>query len=177
MFRRTSRAAARVIITMRIKNKFPGLGKAVLTAFIFIYLCWPGDVFGQTKIGELKNSDRAEGCSCAFQAPSEARKRNSTKFIFVSELGSNVGWMNINGRDTRLKLTKSTEKTSGRIRVGERYLEEYSGSGFSVRIDYTVTRVCPPRDEGCEWTKYNVTITVRKGTASQSIKAAGECGC
>ncbi|QYO67316.1 hypothetical protein [Leptolyngbya sp. 7M] len=148
-----------------------------LSTALILLLCVGASVHGQVKIAELKNSDRAEGCSCSFQVPAEASKRNSTKFIFVSELGSNVGWMNINGRDTRLKLIKSTEKTSGRVRVGDRYFEEYSGPGFSVRIDYTVTRVCPPRDEGCEWTKYNVTITVRKGAASQSIKAAGECGC
>ncbi len=177
MFRLTSNASARVIITMLFRNKIQCLGKAVVTAFIFIYICWPGDTFGQIKIGELKNSDRAEGCSCSFQVPSEARKRNSTKFIFVSELGSDVGWMNLNGRDIRLKLIRSTQNARGRIRVGDRFYEEYSGSGFSVRIDYTVTRVCPPRDEGCEWTKYNVTITASKGSSSQSIKGAGECGC
>ncbi|QYO67321.1 hypothetical protein [Leptolyngbya sp. 7M] len=35
---------------MRSRNKIPYFRKAVLTAFIFLYFCWPGDVFGQAKI-------------------------------------------------------------------------------------------------------------------------------
>lgn len=158
--------------TKKIRIGFWGL---VFTAFLFF--CASSDVFGQVEIAELKNSDVVNGCSCGFQTAAEAKKADSQKFLFLSELGSGEGWMNINGKDTKLKLVKTTENTRRRAKVGERFYEEYSAAGVKVRIDYTTKWVCPPRDESCEVTNYDVTITVTKGKTSKTIKAKGSCGC
>jgi hypothetical protein len=149
----------------------------VLIVSTVFFFCASSDIFGQVKIAELKNSDVVEGCSCGFQTAIEAKKQNSQKFLFLSEVGSNAGWMNINGKDTKLKLVKTTQNTRRRAKVGDRFYEEYSAPGVKVRIDYTTKWVCPPRDESCEVTNYDVHITVTKGKTSKTIKAKGSCGC
>lgn len=155
-----------------LRRHFPVL---YLTAFLFF--CASTGVFGQIKIAELKNSDVVDGCSCGFQTAVEAKKPDSQKFLFLSELGTSEGWMNINGKDIKLKLVKTTENTRRRARVGDRFYEEYSSPGVKVRIDYTTKWVCPPRDESCEVTNYDVAITVTKGKSSKTLKAKGSCGC
>ncbi len=155
-----------------IRLRYWGL---IFTAFLF--LCASSDVFGQVKVAELKNANVVEGCSCGFQTAVEAKKADSQKFLFLSELGTNEGWMNINGKDTKLKFVKITQNTRRRAKVGDRFYEEYSALGVKVRIDYTTTWVCPPRDESCEVTNYDVNITVTKGKISKTVKAKGSCGC
>lgn len=158
---------------IKLRPEFFGL---IFAAFLFFGVS--SDIFGQVKIGELKNSDRVDGCSCGFQTAVEAGKTDSQKFLFLSELGSREGWMNINGKDTKFKLVKTTENTRRRARVGDRFYEEYSDTaGVKVRIDYTTKWVCPPGDESCEVTNYDVTITVTKGKTSKTVKAKGSCGC
>ena len=155
-----------------LRVRFFGL---IFTGFLFF--CASSDVFGQVKIAELKNSGVVDGCNCGFQTAVEAKKPDSQKFLFLSELGSREGWMNINGKDTKLKLVKTTDNSRRRARVGDRFYEEYSAPGVKVRIDYTTKWVCPPRDESCEVTNYDVTITVTKGKTSKTVKAKGSCGC
>lgn len=144
---------------------------------VLLFFCASGDAFGQIKIAELKNPNVVEGCGCSFQTAVEAKKRNSQKFLFLSELGTNEGWMNINGKDTKLRLVKTTEKPNRRAKVGDRFYEEYRATGIKVRLDYLTKRVCPPRDESCEVINYDVTITVTKGKDSKIIKTGGSCGC
>jgi hypothetical protein len=151
----------------------------IIGALAMFLICSPDTVFGQVNIAALKNSNLVSGCTCVFQTAAEAKKRNSQKYLFLSELGTREGWMNIDGKDTRLKLVKSTENTNirRRARVGNRFYEEYRAAGIKVRIDYVTRWVCPPRDEGCEATDYNVTITINKGKSTQTLKATGACGC
>lgn len=160
---------------MRKKNICRHFFVLTVSAFFLIYL--PDSISAQVKIGDLKNPNVVEGCGCGFQTAAEARKRNSKKFLFLSELGTTENWMNINGKDTRLKFVKTSENTRRRAKVGDRFYEEYSAPGIKVRIDYVTKWLCPPRDESCEVTKYDVTITVTKGKTSQVVKATGSCGC
>lgn len=134
-------------------------------------------VSAQVKIADLKNPDVVVGCSCSFQSVSESKKPDSRKWMFVSELGTNEGWMNINGKDTKLRLVKTTQNQSAKSGVGSRFYEEYTASGLKVRIDYVTTRTCPKEDDDCEHINYAVTFTVTKGRVSKTQKAVGACGC
>lgn len=147
------------------------------SACVFIFLA-AATVSAQVKIGNLKNpNDRVMGCSCAVQRTTESKDPDSQKFLFLSETGTTEAWMNINGRDTKLKLVKTTVNDAGDLGLGSRYYEEYAAPGIKIRLDHQVIWVCPPEDEGCEHAKYNTTITVRKGMASQKVRAVMTCEC
>lgn len=147
------------------------------SAFVFVFFA-AAAVSAQVKIGDLKDpDDRVMGCSCAIQRPEEAKDPASQKFLFLSETGTTEAWMNINGRDTKLKLVKTTVNDSGEFGLGSRYYDEYTAPGIKIRLDHKVTWVCPPNDEECEHAKYETTITVTKGKASQTLKAVMTCEC
>ncbi len=147
-----------------------------LKVLSFLVFAGAGTVFGQIEISELKDPSVVDGCSCSVQTLNEAKKPDSQKYLFLHEYG-NDAWMNINGKDTKLTRVKSTEDEDVEYKVGRRFYEEYSAKGIKVRVDYLTTWICSPDDEGCEVTKYDITITVTKGDDSKIVKATGVCGC
>jgi hypothetical protein len=160
-----------------IMRSTPGRRVLALSAFVLVLLA-VGAVSAQVKIGDLKDpDDRVMGCSCTIQRATEAKDPDSQKFLFLSETGTTEAWMNINGRDTKLKLVKTTVNDSGEFGLGSRYYDEYTAAGFKIRLDHKVTWVCPPSDEECEHAKYDTTITVTNGKASQTLKAIMTCEC
>lgn len=84
--------------------------------------------------------------------------------------------MNIDGRNVELTVLRD-EEFKGDVRVGDRSFQTYRSGNLGVRIDYTVTRICDPNDEGCEVTWYSATITVTRSDSSQRAKVLGVCGC
>lgn len=133
---------------------------------------------GRPLIGNIKNSSVVEGCGCYFQFPSESRKRNSNRFVFWSE-SEQEALMNIDGRDTKLKLVNSTNPPQ-EVKVGSRSSDTYTTSDgkITIRFDKVVTQMCKPGDEDCEFTAEDATITTFKGgRRGQAIKVTGGCGC
>ena len=118
---------------------------------------------------------KVEGSGCDFQLAGESR--SSRRYIFFEDDSDGVPYMNIDGRDVRLKLVSSTEPYRRAERKGERFTRSYTTEGgVRVRMDIVVTSVCAPNDEACEFTGYKATITVSKGSRKQTVKAAGGCG-
>lgn len=142
-----------------------------------VFLMGAGTVYAQVTVGEINDPSVVEGCNCSVQTENEAKLPDSQKFLFLSELGTDDAWMNIDGKDTKLTRIKSTENEDEDHAIGRRYYEEYSAKGLKVRIDYLTTWVCPPDHESCEVTEYEITITVTKGKDSKVVKATGSCGC
>lgn len=148
-----------------------------LNSFVFILLATAA-ASGQVTIGDLKNADdNAMGCTCTVQKKAAAAIPHSRKFLFLSEPGTEDAWMNINGRDTKLKLVKTSAKEDDLYEVGSRFYEEYEAPGVKVRIDYVTTWVCPPDDEQCDHIKHDATITVTKGKSKTTLKAIAVCAC
>ncbi len=84
--------------------------------------------------------------------------------------------MNIDGRDVRLTRISMTGYGKDE-KVGTRNTEKYTApGGISVGLTKVTTKVCKPGEESCETTYYSVTLTVKKGTRTQTLKAIGECG-
>jgi hypothetical protein len=128
------------------------------------------------KIGTVNNSNMRilGGCGCYFQIPSVRRKSQS--YVFLADLGSSIGkraWMNINGRDTVLRLVSSTRR-SRRETKGSSFTETYRSGELTARVTYVVTK---PNPSGGEVSKYSATITVSNANSKQTIKVPGECGC
>ena len=128
------------------------------------------------QVGNIKDKSLADGCGCDFRLRGTSVR--SERFIFVSSIEENdqSAWMNIDGKDTELKLVKSTE-SKRRERVGMRFSETYAAGNLTVRIDLVVTRVCRPDDENCESTDYKATFTVKRSGEKRIIGAVGSCGC
>jgi len=133
----------------------------------------PQDAASAPKIGIIKKP-LSDGCGCTLQLPEDYRKHNE-RAVFLSDFGDMIQ-MNIDGKDVRLKLI-SESPPSSKEKVGSHRKEIYRVGKDKVEIDYVVTKVCPPRDEGCEVTWYSATITVIRGRQSQQVKALGICGC
>jgi hypothetical protein len=125
-------------------------------------------------VGILRMSSSADGCGCYFSFNKVDDKARRLMF-FASNQDMGI-WINIDGRDTRLRLVRET-KPKGRIRVGSKFISHYAAGDLTVDLVQIATWVCPPRDEGCEITKYSATFTVRKGSRTQIVRAVGSCGC
>jgi len=129
------------------------------------------------KVGYVSKANEIDGCGCSFYWPGDEKKENP-KSIFSSDYG-NVVWMNINGKDSRLKRIKSTESEKNN-KKGDRYYEIYQSGKMMIRINYLVTWTCEsddPESESCEVTYYDLDITISQNGQQKRIKAKGICGC
>lgn len=99
----------------------------------------------------------------------------SQRYIFISDLKGRAV-MNINGRDTQLKLVRST-KSRKPPRKGDRSTYWYASEAIVVRVDYTFDGACPPDVDTCEiFGYYRATIQVTAGSLKKSIAGPGLCG-
>ena len=128
------------------------------------------------KIANLKDSSVIDGCGCYLQFPAEGQKRFE-KYVFMADIDEKEAWMNIEGRDVKLRLVDSIRDANRRVKVGDRSSRTYRAGDITVRVAYVVTRVCKPDDESCESTDYDATISVTKGDRRGQVKARGSCGC
>lgn len=151
---------------------------SAFTFLIVMFSAFGGtQTFAQTQkltVGNLKGSDYL-GCGCSFQTLTEAKKPHSQKIVFWSEY-DNKAILNINGKDTKFKLTKKGKRPS-KEKIGSRHSDEYTANGIIVKVDYLTTRICLKGEEECEATSYNVTITASKGNLKTIVKTKGACGC
>jgi hypothetical protein len=131
----------------------------------------------KTLIGTLKNPDSVEGCGCYFQTPAEEKKKDSRRFIFESDLDLTSASMNIDGRDLKLKIVGKPSRLPDKVKKGFHFTRQYSAGSIQVKVDFVVSWLCPPKDESCEVTNYDVTLTVEKGERKQTIQLKGGCGC
>jgi hypothetical protein len=126
------------------------------------------------RIGVIRNPLPPETCGCSLQFRADYRKHND-RYVFRRDFDG-AGIMNIDGRNVELTVLRD-EEFKGDVRVGDRSFQTYRYGDVGVRIDYTVTRICNPKDEGCEVTWYSATITVTQSGSSQRAKVLGVCGC
>ncbi|MEK6321758.1 MAG: hypothetical protein AABN33_08740 [Acidobacteriota bacterium] len=135
------------------------------------------DVRSRTKaptISIVRNSKPPDDCGCFLQFPTDYRKHND-RYVFLSDLDG-IAKLNTDGRNVELTMLRDQE-IKGDVRVGDRFFQTYGSGNLRVRIDYTVTRICDPNDEGCERTWYSATITVTRSSSFRRAKVLGVCGC
>jgi len=132
------------------------------------------DSIKKPRIGVILNSTPPDGCGCSLQFPSDYRKHND-RYVFRRDFDG-TGKVNIDGQNVEL-TTLHDKDNKGEVRAGDRFFEIYSSGNVKVRIDYIVTRVCNPNDEGCEVTWYSATIAVTRNGSSQTARVLGVCGC
>jgi hypothetical protein len=113
------------------------------------------------------------GCELLFSSDS-SDPYSSERYIFVSDFNGHAA-MNINGHDIRFTLVRSTESRK-QPKKGDRSTFWYASCPIAVKVDYTVTGVCPPDDESCEVFYYRAMIHVTSGPLRKSVAAHGLCG-
>ncbi len=154
----------------------------LFTRCMFLTIVVLGTVSAQSAskrglVANLKNNTVADGCGCYFQ--SRGTPQNAQRYLFFSSIAEDAektAWMNIEGRDVKLRLARKRDPKE-RERVGSRLTRRYVADDISVEATYIATRVCKRDDESCEVTDYSATLVVRKGARSQVVKALGGCGC
>ena len=125
------------------------------------------------KIGIVSNRDSFDGPGCSLQLPANYRKHNQ-RYTLLSDSEDNAV-MNFDGKDMNLRLVCHREPR-GPSKKGDRSNWTYSRRGITVRVDFVVTGLCPPNDEGCEVIYYDAAITVTRGTNKQLVMVKGVCG-
>jgi len=141
-------------------------------AFAALVLTRMVPVFSQERlIGALRNQHIIDGCAWSASSTDVG-----PGFILLAEYDESIVVMNIGGMDVQLALDPSSE-TGAPSRVGERRTKVYTALTVRVEATYTTTWVCPPGQEGCEVTKFDVTFRVRRGDQIETVEAVGEVGC
>lgn len=128
-------------------------------------------------ISELDNGNGQyiDGCGSPQIWPKGRGSYGGTgAFYVVPNSGGDGAVMKIDGHVISLRRTKKAIYPQ-RLRKGSKFLEQYSGGGYVVQIDYTATGV-GTTDHG-EWGNYAVTITVTKGKVSKSVSAVSSDAC
>lgn len=155
--------------------------KRILPVTVFVIFL-AGAVGAQQSrlVGNLKMKPGA-GCSGSFTF--KGQSPYSSKEIFYTSLGDETDtWMNIGGKNVRLKQISVSEPTrpdaQGGEKVGSRTTEKYTGpGGISVEIVLTVAWLCAVNDAGCESIGYTAVFKVKKGKRYQKVWADGVYGC
>ena len=128
-------------------------------------------------IGTLKDGTIVDGCDCYLQTLKESENYLSPLFIFLAELDELEAYINVDGKDTRLKLVSQVDY-KGKPQIGKKSSRKYTAGDVTVLIEYVVTGFCAPSDESCAFTKHSGTITVTKDSRMQKLtKLIGGCGC
>jgi hypothetical protein len=150
-------------------------------AILFATMLLVVSIAGQTAskrgmVANLENQRVADGCGCYFRFRGTPVTADQYMFFSSIEDDEKSAWMNIDGRDVKLQLTKKVDAPRGE-RVGMRSTRRYEAEDVFVDATYVVTRVCRRNDESCESTGYAATFVLRKGSKRQLAKAVGSCGC
>jgi hypothetical protein len=92
-------------------------------------------------IDNVKDASVMQDCGCYFGLPGEEKKK-LPKWIFLAELNEKSAWMNIDGRDVKLRLTHSTDQ--GRAGVRNRLTRTYVAAGIKVSVLYITIEYVGP---------------------------------
>ncbi len=149
--------------------------KSLLSAFVLFFLftefCQAESFNDRSKprIEKLSlGSDFEGGCGCSAY-------RGDDVFFFSGPEDRAQLIAKIDGRLRKLNFVSSTEDSSPA--VGDRFTKIYKDSRYRVSLDHKTTFVCAPSDEGCEVTRYDLKVNVKRGRESSRFSFKGDCGC
>jgi hypothetical protein len=101
-------------------------------------------------VGIVKDGHEFHEGGCELLLPTDSER--TERYVFLSDFDGRAV-MNINGHDTRLMLVRSNPSDQP-SKKGDRSSSWYKAGDLEVRVDYTVTGLCPPKDESCEVVRY-----------------------
>jgi hypothetical protein len=97
-------------------------------------------------------------------------KMMDANYVFLARGDGSNAWMNLDGRDVRLRQIKSGNRGSQKPRG-------YSYAYGQTRVTVVIQDFKPNGDGSESEHMYKMTITVRKGRAVRIVKAVGDSDC
>jgi hypothetical protein len=158
-----------------------GVIKVCLAAVCYLSACAPGAV-AQTRrkpqstrpvrVGTIKDypaTGLMTGCGNMYFELANRTDTTSVAYVFLARPGGKDAWMNLDGRDVRLDLTKASyrQRTDGSTRWQFAYRAKMA----------RIAVVIEPTSDAAEAHSLAMTITVRHRGATQIIKALGDADC
>lgn len=124
------------------------------------------------RVGTIKNYEATgmmTGCGNLYFYPVKwPVKREPEDFIFLARAGGQGAWMNLDGRDVRLVLVKTTTWYKGEDVTRSRSDYRAGATRISVLLDPRVS---------ADSETMNMLITVRRGRAARTYRAEGSSDC
>lgn len=143
---------------------------ARLAALLILALpCGPAVSATRQLVAPLDDQTAIDGCSWKASSPGLG-----SGSIFLAEPDDSLVLMNIDGSDVELRPAGEHGSLS---RVGDVLVKTFSAPGVRVTARFEAVWICPPHDEVCEVTRYEVEFHVAKGEQIQQVKATGSFGC
>ena len=122
------------------------------------------------RIGEIKDypaTGLMTGCGNLYFFKAGAKMSDAT-YVFLARGDGSNAWMNLDGRDVRLRQIKSAKNSKK-----YRYAYAYGRTRVSVLIENVKSKADGSEPEHM----YKMTITVRKGHAARIVHASGDADC
>ncbi|HVQ39522.1 MAG TPA: hypothetical protein VMS31_18430 [Pyrinomonadaceae bacterium] len=126
------------------------------------------------RVGTIKDypaTGLMTGCGNLYFYHEGPSPTSDSSYVFLSRGDGSNAWMNLGGRDVRLRQLK---RLSPESRSGRRY---YYGFG-SLRISVDIRPFRPGAETIQESdSMFRMTITLRRGAQRQIVKAIGDSDC
>jgi len=150
------------------------LAFAISLICVYVVICTAqGSKQGQLpRVGEIKDypaTGLMTGCGNLYVFKVGAKMSDAT-YVFLSRGDGGNAWMNLNGRDVRLRKIKSANRNNQKSR---RYFYTYGQTRVSVVIENFKEKADGSEPEHM----FKMTITVRKGRAVRIVHAVGDSDC
>lgn len=147
-----------------------------ILTFLILIFCAAATVEAQvSSSSKLKLSYVEEGMGCGCSVSFNSAESQKNKHLLIIPMDDDA-YVTIDEKKLQLRLIAESKERATE-KVGDRSWEIYSAGNVRVRVDYLVTRVCDPDDEGCEATCFRATMTVSKGRQRRVVKGVAICGC
>lgn len=127
---------------------------------------------GLPKVGRIKDypaTGMTVGCGNLYVEREGTTNNSGDKYVFLSRGNGSDAWMNLDGRDIKLRLLRTDTTYSTEESFVVRHLYRYAG----VSIIVTIRRDGEPDAEG--GTK--VSIMIRKRRLNRTFAAVGSSDC
>ena len=109
------------------------------------------------------------GCGNLYFFKAGAKMTDAT-YVFLARGDGSDAWMNLDGRDVRLRQIKPAKRDRQKLR-------RYSYVSGQTRVTVVIENVKPKADGSEPEHMYKMTITLRNGAATKVVQAVGDADC
>jgi hypothetical protein len=143
------------------------IGVIIIT--ILLAMCVGTEATTSKRLDVLTKPQYYAGCECTLYLDKE-----KTKPVYISHVDGKEAWFNIDGKDVKLFMTKTTEGKE--FRRGYKFLRSYIYGKTHVTVSFKVVEVCDGRQECDGWGLEGI-ISISSGNVAERLPAEGLCGC
>jgi hypothetical protein len=126
------------------------------------------------RIGTIKDypaTGLMTGCGNLYFYPAAHARTSDDAYIFLARRDGDDAWMNLGGRDVRLRQIKSLSKANRKPHL-------YYYRLGKLRISVLIEAFKPDDASVSEGdSMFKMTITLRKGRATKVVRAIGDADC